>query len=109
MTNPWPAVRKQGALWQGEVVSVDPSGNAVTNLRASEVRPLAKTSKMWIEFEKSAATVRGISDTLAGSEPGKLIALEGPGGFVVLAVNQGNAADLIPIAVGDRVNVHFRA
>lgn len=84
-----------------------PSGNLVTNFRADEVRPLAASSKLWIEFEKSHATVRGLADAV--SEPGKLVAIEGVGGFIEIAVVQGSAAAQTGLAAGDRVSAYFRS
>lgn len=106
---PFPVVLKHGSLWQGEVLVIDAYGNVVTNLRGSEVKPLAASSKLWIEFEKTQATVRGLSETYASAEPGKLIALEGSSGFIEIAVNQGNAASQTRLEIGDRVNAHFRS
>lgn len=102
-------VIKQGSHWQGEVLAVDSLGNVLTNFVVAELKPLAKTSTLWIEFEKTPVTVRGLSKTLAEGSPGKLLALEGAKGTLEIAVNQGNAALLTHLSVGDRVDVYFRA
>ncbi len=105
---PFPSVRKSGAQWLGEVLVVDAFGNVVTNFRASEVRPLAKASTMWIKFEVAKATVRGLSRTYSDGEGGKLMALEGSSGFIEIAINQGNASEKTKLVAGDKVTIHFR-
>ncbi len=86
-------VVKSGSMWQGEIVSVNASGNPVTNFKMDEVIPLAEKSKLWIEFEKNKATLRGLASINASN------------GFVEII----GAAGKIPFAVGDRVTVHFRS
>lgn len=109
MKLPFPIVLKHGSMWQGEVLAVDGFGSLITNFRSSEVSPLASTSKMWVEFDKTSATIRGLSGAYASVEPGQPLALEGSGGFIEISVNQGSAASRLNLSIGDRVSIHFRA
>lgn len=103
-----PIVLKHGSMWQGEVLAVDVYGNLITNFLSEEVAPLAKSSKMWVEFDKTETTVRGLSDSYSAVDVGKPLAIEGSSGFIEISVNQRNAADELRLAVGDRVSIHFR-
>jgi S-adenosylmethionine hydrolase len=105
---PFPVVLKNGAMWQGEVLAIDDFGNLITNVKSDELRPYAKASKLWIEFDNSASTIRGLSTSYESVELGKLCALEGSDGFIEIAANQDDAADIIGVDVGDRVTFHFR-
>jgi S-adenosylmethionine hydrolase len=105
---PFPTVSKTGALWTGEVLAVDSFGNLVTNIRGSEVKPLAASSKIWIDVGDKPLTVRGIATTYASVEKGAFVALEGSGGFVEIAVRDGSAAEKTGLRAGARVAMHFR-
>lgn len=105
---PLPVVLKHGSMWQGEVLAVDVFGNLITNLKSEEVRPLARSSKVWFEFDDRSDTIRGLSANYASVDVGKPCAVEGSGGLIEIAINQGSAADVLKLAVGDRVTIHFR-
>ena len=105
---PFPVVLKHGSMWQGEILAIDGFGSLVTNFRSSEVAPLAASSKLWIEFDKTTTTIRGLSQTYADVEPGKPLAFSGSDGFLEISVNQGHAASELNLTVGDRVSLHFR-
>ena len=105
---PFPVVLKHGSMWQGEVLAVDGFGNLITNVRCSEIRPYANASKLWVEFEGTASTIRGLSPSYGAVEAGKLCAVEGSSGFIEIAVNEGSAADVTTLDAGDRVTFHFR-
>ena len=84
---PFPIVLKNGAMWQGEILAVDDFGNLITNVRSKEILPYAKASKLWIEFEESSSTIRGLSPSYGSVEVGKLCAVEGSDGFIEIAAN----------------------
>ncbi len=106
---PFPIVLKNGAMWQGEILAVDDFGNLITNVRSEEILPYAKASKLWIEFEESSSTIRGLSPSYGSVEVGNLCAVEGSDGFIEIAANQADAADITGLDVGDRITFHFRA
>ena len=104
----FPGVEKNGALWRGRVIATDHFGNVITNLRSSELVPLAVTSKIWFEFGVPKTTVRGLSETYASVQPGRLLAVEGSAGFVEISVRDGNAAQATGLKPGDDIFVYFR-
>lgn len=105
---PFPVVLKHGSMWQGEVLAIDVFGNLITNVRIDEIKPYARSSKLWIEFDKNSTTIRGLSTTYSAVDVGKLCAIEGSHGYIEIAVNGGNAAASTALAIGDRVTFHFR-
>ncbi len=105
---PFPLVKKYGALWKIEVIAVDGFGNLVTNLRSDDVAPLAAKSKLWFELGAYPGTLRGLSDTYASVETGKLLAVQGSAGFVEISVRDGNAAELTHLGPGDEISLNFR-
>ena len=106
---PGASILKQGSHWQGEVQQIDDSGNLITNFNFAELHPLAEASKLWIGFEKSSLTVRGLQAPGAAPEPGKLCATQGLGGLLEITVIGGSAAAQTNAAVGDRVDIFFRS
>jgi S-adenosyl-L-methionine hydrolase (adenosine-forming) len=105
---PFPAVKKVGSFWRGQILAVDGFGNLVTNIRSEELAALATKAKPWFEFKVYAGSIRGLSESYASVEPGKLLALAGSAGFIEISVRDGNAAAETRLAAGDEVQVHFR-
>ncbi|MDB4883786.1 MAG: hypothetical protein JWL95_2552 [Gemmatimonadetes bacterium] len=86
------AVRRDDGGVQGEVITVDRFGNAVTNLLALRGG--------WVEVEGLTLAVRRTySDTVSG-EP---TALVGSSGLVEIAVRDGSAAELLGLRRGSSV------
>jgi S-adenosylmethionine hydrolase len=82
--------------WQAEILHVDRFGNLVTNLVATD----AVTS---MTILAGGQHIRGLHQTFADVEPGQLVAYVGSGGYVEIAVREGNAAQRLGLAAGDPV------
>jgi len=86
------ATRRDDGAVQGEVISVDRFGNAVTNLlamRGGQVRV--------------AGLTLALRRTYADAAPGEAIALVGSSGLVEVAVRDGSAAALLGLVRGSSV------
>ncbi len=105
---PFPVVDKTGAMWSGEVLTIDRFGNLITNFKTEEIAPLANKSKLWIELRGRAETIRGISDSYSSVAPGKILAIEGSSGFIEISLRDGNAANKTGLKTGDPITLHFR-
>jgi S-adenosylmethionine hydrolase len=105
---PFPAVKKVGSLWTGEVLCVDVFGNVITNFPSKEVESYAKAAKVWIEFGKPPITIRGLSPSYARVEKGKLLAVAGSAGFLEISIRDGSAAQLTKLKSSSPVQLHFR-
>ena len=94
---PQPVRRADGAI-EGEVLTVDRFGNALTNLLARDVDTLT-------------LQVRGVPQqlrlvrTYAEAAPGEAVTLVGSSGFLEIAVRDGHAANTLGIQRGQRVAV----
>lgn len=108
VTMPFPEVNKVGGLWRGEVLAIDAYGNLITNLKASEIGPLARHSKVWFDLPTRPGAVRGLSPSYAAVDEGRLLAIEGSSGFVEIAVRNGSAAAVTGLRAGDSVAANFR-
>ncbi|WJW75021.1 SAM-dependent chlorinase/fluorinase [Thiohalobacter sp. IOR34] len=87
--------------WPAElakVVYIDHYGNIMTGIRAASVRGDS-------ELEAAGRQIRR-ARTFSDLPPGGLFWYENANGLVEIAVNQGRAADILQLAVGDRVHFH---
>jgi len=89
--------KKEGDLWVLKVIYVDDFGNVILNLedygkpKAVELLDFG----LKIPYRKTYGQV----------EPGELLALPGSHDYLEIAVNQGNASEMLGLKVGDVVRV----
>jgi len=99
----WPQPRSEGERIIGEVVFVDHFGNLITNIRANSL-PAEGPAKVKVEGHVVEHWVRAYGE----ATPGELVALVSSGGFVEVAVVQGNAARSLEVGRGAAVHVWLR-
>jgi S-adenosylmethionine hydrolase len=91
---PWPEAERRGEALHGETLAADPFGNLVTTIRAAQ---LGGERVVGVEVAgQPAAWVRTFGDAPRGA----LVAYEGSGGRVEVAVREGNAAARLGAARG---------
>ena len=94
---PQPVRRADGAI-EGEVLTIDRFGNALTNLLVRDVEVVI------LELGGPSRHFRLVR-TYADARPGEGVALVGSNGFLELAVRDGSAAQLFTLRRGDHVTV----
>lgn len=104
---PFPAVKKSGSKWEGEILSVDRFGNLITNFPSADVAGFSSHAKVWFDLGEKAATVRGLSPTYTSVDKGKPLAIAGSAGFVEIAVRDGSAAALTGLREGSKIALSF--
>jgi S-adenosyl-L-methionine hydrolase (adenosine-forming) len=92
------AVRRLDGAIDGEVLTIDRFGNALTNLLVRDVEMVL------LELGGPSRQFRLVR-TYADARPGEGVALIGSNGFLELAVRDGSAAQLFTLRRGDRVTV----
>ena len=80
---------------EGEILHVDRFGNAVSNIHARLL-----TFGRGYTVHAAGIEIAGISSTYADGAPGAFIALIGSGGYLEIAINQGDAARALGIHRG---------
>lgn len=90
-----PAPSTGGKVVRGEIIHIDRFGNAISNLRPTDLPPSP-------EFECRGHRIRGLVGTYA---EGELSALTGSTGLVEVALRNGNASQALGIRVGDVITV----
>lgn len=119
---PPPTINIQGRRVTGEVLHVDHFGNIVSSIGLMHWRtderltlvPAFGDHEQTVPVMAESAVVRIGAETVSGISPtygevsrGELVALVGSSGYLELAVNQGNAAVRLDVAIGDRVELQI--
>jgi S-adenosylmethionine hydrolase len=103
-------VKKLGSRWEAQVVSVDPSGNLVTNIPCSEILEFAGSAKIWIHLGDGSGrplVIRGITSKIENADKHRPMALQGPSGFIEISIRDGSAANVIKLGPGAPLTVEF--
>eukprot|EP00923_Selenidium_pygospionis_P006352 GHVN01010952.1.p1 GENE.GHVN01010952.1~~GHVN01010952.1.p1 ORF type:complete len:285 (-),score=7.00 GHVN01010952.1:108-962(-) len=98
----------------GQVLQIDHFGNIRTTIRSADLQhlerlkyleqPLASPQRCQVQVNEQLV-IQSISATYAEAGPGELVALIDSAGYLEIAVNRGNAAELTRCCIGDRVQV----
>jgi S-adenosyl-L-methionine hydrolase (adenosine-forming) len=95
---PLPAPEDRGTHLAGVVLHVDRFGNLVTNLPAA-------WGRAGNGMRAAGVAVGPLRRTFGDVEPGQLVAYEGSGGMVEVAVRDGSAARLLGAGIGAAVTI----
>jgi S-adenosylmethionine hydrolase len=99
----WPRPDRQGRSIHGAVIYVDRFGNAITNLSPADLDHPAEGD---VTFTAAQQPVRGPSSCYAAVPAGDPVVVLGSTGLYEIAINQGNAAAALGLAVGSEIEVH---
>jgi hypothetical protein len=97
-----PAPRTAAGRLYGAIEQIDRFGNLITNVRLADL-PACEPAELVIMAGK--VRVRGLSRYYAEQPMGSLVALIGSSGKLELAINGGNAAQTLNLAVGNAIQV----
>ncbi|NJE02555.1 S-adenosyl-l-methionine hydroxide adenosyltransferase family protein [Thermococcus sp. MV11] len=89
--------KKEGEAWLLKVIYIDDFGNVILNLE-NYGRPKA------VELQDFGLSIPYL-DAYGYVKPGELLALPGSHDYLEIAVNQGSAAEMLGLKVGDKVRV----
>jgi hypothetical protein len=98
-------VRTGKRYWQGEVAYVDRFGNLITNFAVRDF-PELKTRPFALRAGFEALTE--LKENYAAGAPGEPVLLAGSSGCLEVAVNQGDAARQLGLALGSPVELEIR-
>jgi S-adenosylmethionine hydrolase len=92
---------------RGWIVHIDRFGNCITNISRSLYEE--EQGELNTKLYAGSAVIEGIANTYDDVEKGEPLALFGSSGYLEIAVNAGNAAELYSIMKSDPVNIVFSA
>lgn len=89
----------------GQILHVDNFGNIITNITGRSLKRFAEEGgTLCISLGRRSLTLR-MSRTYADAPDGSPLALIGSSGYLEVAVNRGNAAELLGVKVGDPAKI----
>lgn len=91
---------------KGEVIHIDRFGNIVTNIEKSRIDEFKKQNRDII-IKIADKKIEGISKSYQEVEKGELLSIIGSRGLLEIAVNNGNAADILDINKGKEVKMYI--
>jgi hypothetical protein len=115
-----PELSVSGKRIRGEIMHIDRFGNVITSIgqmrwlspekltldpRFGENRAPQPIRTREARVKIHSTEIDGISHAYADTPRGGLIALVGSNGYLEIAVNQGNAASVLDIVVGDHLDL----
>lgn len=103
---PWPEPKIGQSQIKAEVIDIDRFGTVHLNVTQSHLKQLKINDgeKLKIEWEKSSQVLPFLK-TFSDVGKGKPLLLVDSSGYLCLAVNQGNASELLNLKVGQQVNL----
>jgi len=84
----------------GEVVAIDSFGNLLTNIHQRHIENATHKPRVQIGGRELS-----IAETYSDHSPGEVLSLIGSSGWLEIAVNLGNAAELLDAGRGEPVRV----
>jgi S-adenosyl-L-methionine hydrolase (adenosine-forming) len=99
----WPRPERHGRTVHGVVIYVDRFGNAITNLSPAD---LENPMEGELTFTAAGQRVNGPSSFYGAVPAGQPVVVLGSAGLYEIAINQGNAANAMGLAIGSAVEVH---
>ncbi len=101
----WPAARRAAGHLQGEVITLDTFGNAVTNITAEMLGAIPDRAAARVQVQGDEIT--GLSRTYGDAAGGAPLALVGSSGRLEIAIAGGSAAAKWNLRIGDAVHVRW--
>ncbi|MBL4653379.1 MAG: SAM-dependent chlorinase/fluorinase [Flavobacteriales bacterium] len=96
-----------GGTIRGTVIYVDSYGNVVTNINEPLYKEVGKGKPFTIYFRESRYRINHIVKNYNQVEDGDALALFGATGYLEIAINSGNAGQLLGLDVNETIRIEF--
>ena len=93
---------------RGNVMYLDHYGNALTNISLELMQAISQGRRFTISFKRNESITQ-LSGSYDEVPEGEKLALINAAGLLEIAINKGNAAQLIGFVKGDRIQIDFNA
>ncbi len=94
-------------LINGSVIYVDSFSNAITNISRETFENIGKGKPFEIFIQSNHYKVNRINSTYNESSSGELLAIFNSAGLLEIAVNYGNAAELLNLSMNSTIRIKF--
>lgn len=92
---------------RGSIIYIDEMGNVITNIDKKLFEEQRSNRNFEINARRQQYLITTLSTSYAEVERGNLLALFNTGGFLEIAINQGNAAMLLGLKHNDTIRIDF--
>ena len=89
------------------ILYIDSYGNIITNLTKAVFVKNNRERNIEIKFRSSRVSIHKISSHYSNVDEGSLVALFNNSGYLEIAFNSGNAAQLLGLAITDTISIKF--
>lgn len=89
----------------GKIVTVDDFGNLITNIDLNKLEKMHQAGQELIQIKIGSHVISGLSETYNSVQSNTSLALIGSRGYLEIAVNKGNAAQILNLEKGAEVRV----
>ena len=93
---------------RGTIIYVDNFGNAITNIPEITYKEVGRGRSFTISFRVPGYDIHEICDSYGQVQPSERLAVFSPTGFLEIAINLGNASELLGLAISDVVTITFK-
>jgi S-adenosylmethionine hydrolase len=93
-------------IMKGNVVYVDRFGNVIINITKERFEKLRAGRDFVINFKKNDE-FREISNTYSDVQEGEKLCLFNSSGYLEIAINKGNAGELLGLQTDDMIQIEF--
>ena len=101
-----PAIDKSDI--NGSVIYIDSYRNAITNITYELFKQIGKGRAFDLFIQSNHFHINKINEKYNESSSGEILALFNSVGFLEIAINQGNAADLLNLDVSSPIRIKFK-
>ncbi len=91
----------------GSVIYIDSYRNAITNISRELFEKIGKGRKFEMFIQSNYYKINHINNKYSESSTGEMLALFNSSGFLEIAINSGNAADLLNLNINSTVRIKF--
>ena len=95
-----------GNVLRGSVIYIDSFNNAITNISRSIVKEVGKGKPFTIDMG-SKFKIHQLSKTYNDVPEGEIVGLFNSADYLEIAINKGNASQLLNLQNGDTISLHF--
>jgi S-adenosylmethionine hydrolase len=94
-------------LINGSVIYIDSFSNAITNISAETFEKIGSGKAYEIFVQSNHYKIDRLNKTYSDSASGELLALFNSAGLLEIAINNGNAADLLNLTTNSAIRIKF--
>lgn len=96
-----------GNVIRGTIIYIDSYGNVITNISKQLFKEVGKSRDFTIFFRQSTYNLSEISLNYNHVDEGDALALFGATGYLELAINLGNASQLLGLKLNETIRIEF--